>query len=247
MFAFNNKIGHRRLVGLRRLVSRRPRLPSRDDRHAERHPGIPIIGDWFNGLVGALTGVTGGAIPPRAPAGPDCNARGLTEAGTTLVNGLIDRHMIMDVDHMDIPTFDAAMTIAESRHYPGISSGHTGIVPTGNDTAARHEGNKTLADLERIRDDGGLVSIILHQGDRNDIKTTMRGSTAPVPFDCGNSDESWAQVYLYATDHMNGGAVGIGSDFNGLAGEPAPRFGPDACDGDRSDPYNPARRHLVSD
>ena len=68
----------------------------------------------------------------------------------------------------------------------------------------------------------------------------MRGATAPVPFDCGNSDESWAQVYLYATDHMNGGAVGIGSDFNGLAGEPAPRFGPDACDGDRSDPYNPA-------
>ena len=202
--------------------------------------GIPIIGDWFNGLVGALTGVAGGAIPPRAPAGPDCNARGLTEAGTTLVNGLIDRHMIMDVDHMDIPTFDAAMTIAESRHYPGISSGHTGIVPTGNDTAARHEGNKTLADLERIRDDGGLISIILHQGDRNDIKTTMRGATAPVPFDCGNSDESWAQVYLYATDHMNGGAVGIGSDFNGLAGEPAPRFGPDACDGDRSDPYNPA-------
>ena len=81
--------------------------------------------------------------------------------------------MIMDVDHMDIPTFDAAMTIAEARHYPGISSGHTGIVPTGNDTAARHEGNKTLADLERIRDDGGLVSIILHQGDRNDIKTTI--------------------------------------------------------------------------
>ena len=77
--------------------------------------------------------MAGGAIPPRAPAGPDCNARGLTEAGTTLVNGLIDRHMIMDVDHMDIPTFDAAMTIAEARHYPGISSGHTGIVPTGND------------------------------------------------------------------------------------------------------------------
>ena len=126
--------------------------------------------------------------------------------------------MIMDVDHMDIPTFDAAMTIAESRHYPGISSGHTGIVPTGNDTAARHEGNKTLPDLERIRDDGGLVSIILHQGGRADIKTTLRDGTAPVPFDCGNSDQSWAQVYLYAIDHMNGGAVGIGSDFNGLAG-----------------------------
>jgi hypothetical protein len=87
---------------------------------------------------------------------------------------------------------------------------------------------------------GGMVSVILHQGGRNDIKTYQRGSSTPVPFDCGNSDQAWAQVYLYAIDHMNGGAVGIGSDFNGLAGEPAPRFGGDACDGDRSDPYNPA-------
>ena len=182
MFAFNNKIGHRRLVGLRRLLRPGDRdfhlgtIDTLNDIH-----GIPIIGDWFNGLDRLrCTGVAGGAIPPRAPAGPDCNARGLTEAGTTLVNGLIDRHMIMDVDHMDIPTFDAAMTIAESRHYPGISSGHTGVVPTGERRPPlRHEGNKTLADLERIRDDGGLISIILHQGDRNDIKTTMRGATAP--------------------------------------------------------------------
>jgi len=183
--------------------------------------------------------VTGG-VPPRPPAGPDCNARGLTQAGTDLINGLIDRHMIMDVDHMDIPTFDAAMSIAEARHYPGISSGHTGIAPTANSSHAAHEGNKTLADLERIRDDGGMVSVILHQGGRNDIKTYVRGSNVPVQFDCGNSDQAWAQVYLYAIDHMNGGAVGIGSDFNGLAGEPAPRFGAEACDGDRSDPYSPA-------
>ena len=86
--------------------------------------------------------------------------------------------MIMDVDHMDIPTFNAAMSIAEARHYPGISSGHTGIAPTANSSHAAHEGNKTLADLERIRDDGGLVSMILHQGGRNDIKTTMRGGNA---------------------------------------------------------------------
>ena len=138
--------------------------------------GIPIIGDWFNGLISSLLGVTGG-VPPRPPAGPDCNARGLTQAGTDLVNGLIDRHMIMDVDHMDIPTFNAAMSIAEARHYPGISSGHTGIAPTANSSHAAHEGNKTLADLERIRDDGGMVSVILHQGGRNDIKTTMRGGT----------------------------------------------------------------------
>jgi microsomal dipeptidase-like Zn-dependent dipeptidase len=207
--------------------------------------GIPIIGDWFNQLISAFTGVVGGAIPPKAPAGPNCNVRTLTGAGSTLVNSLIDHHMIMDVDHMDAPTFDAAMDIAEGRKYPGISSGHTGIVPTANPGAnGAHEGNKTLAQLNRIRDDGGLVSIILHQGDRAKIKEYKRGTTAPIPFDCGNSDQSWAQVYLYAVDHMNGGAVGIGSDFNGLAGEPAPRFNGhghnDACQGDFPGGYSPA-------
>ena len=121
---------------------------------------------------------------------------------------------------MDIPTFNAAMSIAEARHYPGISSGHTGMTPTANSSHAAHEGNKTLAALERIRDDGGMVSVILHQGGRNDIKTHVRGSNVPVQFDCGNSDQAWAQVYLYAIDHMNGGAVGIGSDFNGSAVAP---------------------------
>ena len=201
--------------------------------------GIPIIGNWFSGLLGSLTGLTGGAIPPKPPAGPNCNSRDLTHAGETLMNELIDHHMIIDVDHMDAPTFDEAMDIAEDRSYPGISSGHTGITPTGNSGAGRHEGNKTLAQLERIRDVGGLVSVILHQGDRSKIREYKRGGNAVVPFDCGHSDQAWAQVYLYAIDHMNGGAVGIGSDFNGLAGEPAPRFSGDACDGDRANPYNP--------
>ena len=58
-------------------------------------------------------------------------------------------------------------------------------------------------------------------------------------FDCGNSSESWAQVYLYATQTLHLSAVGIGSDFNGFAEWSAPRFGQDACDGDHDAPYTP--------
>lgn len=204
--------------------------------------GIPIIGDWFNQFLGGFTNLAG-SIPPRAPAGSNCNSRTLSPAGQTLVHELIDHHMIIDVDHMDAPTFNSTMNIAETEHYPGIAAGHTGIVPTGNSGSGRHEGNKTLAQLERIRDIGGVVSIHLNQGDRTKVKEYRRGVTAPVAFDCGNSDQSWAQVYLYAVDHMNGGAVGIGSDFNGLSGEPAPRFNGnghnDACGNDYDPGYTP--------
>src|SRR4029079_12057053 len=62
-----------------------------------------------------------------------------------------------------------------------------------------------------------------------------------------------AQVYLYAAEKMRGGAVGIGSDFNGLAGEPAPRVGEaasplsgEASSGDRPAPSAGPPRPRVS-
>jgi microsomal dipeptidase-like Zn-dependent dipeptidase len=74
-----------------------------------------------------------------------------------------------------------------------------------------------------------MVLAILDQGHASDI-TTYR---ADIPHDCGKSSKSWAQAYLYAVAQTGGAGVGFGSDFNGFAGEPAPRFGPDACDGDQ--------------
>jgi hypothetical protein len=47
-------------------------------------------------------------------------------------------------------------------------------------------------------------------------------------------------MYLYAVQKMQGRAVAFGSDFNGLAGMPAPRFGDEACHGDHPSDYNPA-------
>ena len=78
-----------------------------------------------------------------------------------------------------------------------LVSGHTGLIETGKTTHVegdeykRHEGNKTDAQLERIRALGGVVAVILHQGKRSEIKEYQRpdGST-PVPFFCGNSSEA---------------------------------------------------------
>lgn len=210
--------------------------------------------------IGALFTMPGAPGDARsAPDAPDpsCNSRSLTETGSALINSLMDHEMIIDVDHTDARTFDAILDIAESRHYSGIVSGHTGLVGagltradsvalTGRDfdlgDSARHEGNKTDEQVQRIAALGGVVSIILHQGGRDRIKQYVDASgNAQAPFDCGESSQAWAQVYLYATKHLGLTSVGIGSDMNGLAGMPAPRFGADACGhtGDHPPGYAP--------
>ena len=181
-------------------------------------------------------------LPPRPPAGSNCNHRGLTPLGTALVNGMMDRGMLIDVDHMSQVAFDDTLDIADQRHYAGIISSHTGFVEMGKPGhGKRHEANKTAEQLDRIRAAGGMVSTILNQGKRDEIHQYLRpDGTAPVPFDCGKSSQAWAQAYLYAVEKMGGAPVAIGSDFNGFSGMPAPRFGSDACGGDHEFIYDPA-------
>ena len=69
--------------------------------------------------------------------------------------------------------------------------------------------------VQRTSNVGGFISVIPHQGDRSRIRDLS--SAYGVPFDCGNSSESWAAISCYATQHLGVSAIGIGSDFNGFA------------------------------
>ena len=175
-----------------------------------------------------------------APA-PNCNNRAMTEAGIAVIDALMDHRMLIDVDHTNRLGFDTILGMAEARRYPGIISGHTGLVGAGRDDtdphdSARHEGNKTDAMVNRIKAVGGFLSLILHQGGRSRI----RDLSAPgIAFDCGNSSQAWAQVYLYATRRLGLASVGLGSDMNGFAGMVAPRFGSQKCGGDHDSTYSP--------
>src|SRR3989442_1574071 len=126
--------------------------------------------------------------------------------------------------------------------------GHTGFIENNKPGVnKKSEGNKTPLQVDRVRNLGGLVAVILHQGKVEEIEPFG----TRVSNDCGSSSKTWSQAYLYAVDRMRGGAVAFGSDFNGLAGEPAPRFGPDACAGeslaDQGAPFAyPFRAHGTS-
>lgn len=173
-----------------------------------------------------------GPLAPRVlpPADAHCNARGLSALGDVLVQGLMDRKLVIDTDHMSHRTLEAVLGAAEARSYP-LVSGHGGYLEIARDHEAS-EYQRSAAQVARLRELGGVVAPLLFQPGRDGI--AQWGER--VENDCGHSAKSWAQAYLYAADQMAAGpflqAVGIGSDLNGFIAHPAPRYGPDACAGD---------------
>ncbi|MCY1075836.1 membrane dipeptidase [Archangium lansingense] len=163
---------------------------------------------------------------------PICGAQGLTTLGRTLVRGMMRRKMLIDIDHMSKLAFDDTLGMVEPYGYP-VVSGHTTLFDTARGNK-RHEGSLKAEQLQRIRNVGGMVSLILDQGNRDEIPT-WRGAGQPVvDHQCGSTSQSWAQAYLYLTKQLSGMPVGFGTDFNGFAGLPSPRFGAEACHGGSS-------------
>jgi microsomal dipeptidase-like Zn-dependent dipeptidase len=160
------------------------------------------------------------------------NISGLTALGKTLVNELMKRGMLVDVDHMSFRSRSDALDIAEQRKCPVISS-HVGFVEISTNDK-RHEGNMVPGEVERIRAVGGIMAPIVHQGNLDQIVTWENAGQTTVTHGCGNTSETWVQAYLYAVAKSGGAPVGIGTDMNGFAGLPGPRFGAESCPGGTS-------------
>ena len=69
-----------------------------------------------------------------------------------------------------------------------------------------------------------------------------------VPVSCAGTCTAWATSYLYAVEKMGGRGVAIGSDVNGAAAMPGPRFGTYAAYGTHGDSHRlPQHRLGLSD
>jgi hypothetical protein len=159
--------------------------------------------------------------------------------------------MVIDLDHMSDNAKDKTLNLVEISQYPVIFSHALGFremalsgdVPYAGEPQRTHyqtshmnnvpnENQARRSDLERVRDLGGVVSVLLNQPNVRDfdgpngLKAT---ASATVANNCAGSSRSWAQAYLYALEIMKGKNVGLGSDVNGLAGLPGPRFGTNAA------------------
>jgi microsomal dipeptidase-like Zn-dependent dipeptidase len=197
------------------------------------------------------------AVEAPPVKGGHANTRGLNRFGRILLVEMMKRGMIIDVDHMSEKATDEALAIAEEHHYPVICShswfrdllfsSETEFDPkkhkeygTSDVHKVAHEAGKRGDQIERIGRLGGVVAPIINQGDIAGLRRCNPELAEKIPDPCAGTSTSWAQAYLYAVAKMGGRGVAIGTDINGAAGLPAPRFGPSAAFGANND----ARRIL---
>tara|TARA_B100001250_G_scaffold78222_2_gene64195 strand:+ start:958 stop:3180 length:2223 start_codon:yes stop_codon:yes gene_type:complete len=87
----------------------------------EYDSGIPALPELPDGVIGDFINDLG----PEYPEGIEqCNRKGLTALGAYLVNRMIDKKMIIDLDHISVRAAVTIMDIVESRHYSGVVSTH---------------------------------------------------------------------------------------------------------------------------
>jgi microsomal dipeptidase-like Zn-dependent dipeptidase len=173
-----------------------------------------------------------------------CNEYGLFPLGRVLMQELMARGMIIDVDHLSARAFNDTLDMAEQPSVHGVP-GRTTPYPVVashvlkadvHDTAHVHERMRTNAQLDRIRNVGGMVAAMLKDevqdtDDRGKRVTRTTTSDAHGFVDnCRHSSKSFALAYIELSQRMNA-PVALGSDFNGTAGHFGPRFGSSACGG----------------
>ena len=112
--------------------------------------GIPLVRDILEFGINTIFINKLDPIPTYASLsdipGGTCNQRGLQPIGVHLINRMIDKGMILEVDHLSYATLDAALDIIEERQYSGVVSSHGWL----NDTAGTRA---------RILSLGGLLSM----------------------------------------------------------------------------------------
>ncbi|NUO64681.1 MAG: hypothetical protein HOQ34_14010 [Gemmatimonadaceae bacterium] len=179
----------------------------------------PVAGELIKGYVNGI---------PKSSAMGMCNSLGLTALGERALAELMNRKMIIDIDHMSQLAVGRALQLTAQRGYPVIAS-HSGLLEA---SLANHaaEGQRSATQIDSLRKMGGALAIIAHQGNANETP----GFPGSVSSNCDGSTKEWAQVYQWAVNRLGGptvAAVGIGSDFNGIDNTVVPRFGDNACDG----------------
>lgn len=191
---------------------------------------LGTAGTWFTNLFG-FGGVE--LVPYRNY--PTCNQFGLFPLGEVLVDKLISKGMLIDIDHMSAQAITDTMEHLTSmeQSYPLVAS-H--VLP--KDLYAyhgKHERMRSQSHLSTIATWGGIIGLML-KDDHVDVDTdsvyydrkTFQYSGSTIANDCSHSSRTFAQAYLYGLDQTNG-RIALGSDFNGVAGHFGPRFGPEAC------------------
>ena len=219
--------------------------------------GSPLL-TWAMSFLGDVRDqfdrrrLTGGPFPDERIG--HTSLLGLKRAGRILTEEMMRRGMIIDVQHMSEAATDETLQMAEQAGYPLVST-HTGFrelsfgfttqvgwdskqppaTVAAYDTAqverVASDALRSPEQIARIRRLGGMVGVGLTT---TNVAATWGRSGEDF---CDDTSTTWASSYEYAIEKLGGRGIGLGSDANGLATLPKPRFGTSACLGAQSDDF----------
>jgi microsomal dipeptidase-like Zn-dependent dipeptidase len=135
--------------------------------------------------------------PPCAFGIGHRNMNGLTPQGDFAIREMMKLGMMIDVDHMSQSSVEGVLDIAKLLDYP-LNSGHNGL----RDPRGGNENSRTIQQLNRIRDLGGMVGVGWGDSDASTFLNNYRGVLSAM----GNRNTA------------------IGTDINGLVTGPKPRL-----------------------
>ena len=159
--------------------------------------GFPLIGD-----VPVIKDILNSANlnPVYDESIEHCNQHGITPLGVYLVNRMIDKHMLIELDHMSDLTSTAVMDIVEARNYSGVISSHSWMADGKNGEVHR--------DTRRLIEAGGF--------------------TAPYNSDANSIQGSISRYLDIVEQTPYWPGVGFGTDMSGLGGQAGPRYDVDS-------------------
>lgn len=172
------------------------------------------------------------------------NQLGLTEQGQIFIKELMKAGLLIDLDHMSELAKEQTISLAKKYDYPLMVS-HTRFRKLAfgwnTDTPFNQEedsqkkyqtanvrrvaSERTLSEKQAlaIKKSGGVIGLML--GSPNVARQWDPYTTN----NCDGSSSSFFQSFSYLNHLLDGQGVTIGSDFNGYAKIPGPRFGSNAC------------------
>ncbi len=89
--------------------------------------GLPTVGPIVNAGLNAIFIDKLKPLPDYAhieEGSPSCNQRGLQPIGKHLINRMIDKRMILEIDHLSYATLTETLAVLEERQYSGFVSSH---------------------------------------------------------------------------------------------------------------------------
>lgn len=128
-----------------------------------------------NASSAAEADLPAGVTVPSYDSDAQCNKRGLTELGEYAVRGMMQRKMMLEIDHMGVKAVGQALDILESASYPGVISSHSWM---------------DLNWTERVYSLGGFVAQYMH-GSEGFVAEAARTKALRDKYDVG---------YGYGTD-----------------------------------------------